>query len=323
MTNRTFARRFGQAAMVLLGLLLGIGMAQAAETVTYYHTDALGTPVMESNAAGTVIYAREHKPYGEQALGAAKDGPGFTGHVGDADTGLTYMQARYYDPVTARFLSNDPVAHDLAAGSNYNHFWYANNNPYTFIDPDGRRPRSGGTLCSETSQCETGSFSDGGGGGGGQSSEPATSTSNNGSTIPTAPTPGQWSTQQNQQSDGPDLFSNGNIFDMESLAHDLYPLLYMTPEGAGAAATAKGTLSVSMKLAAFEGKLGPAGHIFGRQAMGGRSVLGINNNAFLRVGWGWKGSRTTGQHVFRISSDWLKKVGVKDGHLDLFSLPPP
>lgn len=141
MRNRTFARRFGRSVTAMLGLLLGIGTAQAAETVTYYHTDALGTPVMESNAAGTVTYTREHRPYGEQALGAAKHGPGFTGHVGDADTGLTYMQARYFDPASGRFLSNDPVEPDLNSGSNFSRYMYANNNPYKFIDPDGRKPR--------------------------------------------------------------------------------------------------------------------------------------------------------------------------------------
>ena len=33
---------------------------------------------------------------------------GYTGHVGD-NTGLVYMQARYYDPVIGRFYSNEPV----------------------------------------------------------------------------------------------------------------------------------------------------------------------------------------------------------------------
>ncbi|WP_223271739.1 RHS repeat-associated core domain-containing protein [Colwellia hornerae] len=32
-----------------------------------------------------------------------------TGHKFDTDIGLSYMQARYYDPVIGRFYSNDPV----------------------------------------------------------------------------------------------------------------------------------------------------------------------------------------------------------------------
>ncbi|HJS61845.1 MAG TPA: RHS repeat-associated core domain-containing protein, partial [Pseudolabrys sp.] len=60
------------------------------------------------------------------------------GHVQDAQTGLTYMQQRYYDPQIGRFLSMDPVTADANTGGNFNRYWYANNNPYKFIDPDGR-----------------------------------------------------------------------------------------------------------------------------------------------------------------------------------------
>lgn len=136
--------RMNQMVRRLSGLLVVVacswlGLAQAADTVTYYHTDGLGTPVMESNTAGQVTYAREQRPYGEQALGTAKNGPGFTGHVGDADSGLTYMQQRYYDPMSGRSLSTDPVAVDSNTGGNFNRYWYANNNPYKFTDPDGRQ----------------------------------------------------------------------------------------------------------------------------------------------------------------------------------------
>jgi RHS repeat-associated protein len=66
------------------------------------------------------------------------DGPGFTGHEDDAATGLSYMQQRYYDPGIGRFLSVDPVTADGNTGGNFNRYWYANNNPYKFTDPDGR-----------------------------------------------------------------------------------------------------------------------------------------------------------------------------------------
>jgi len=66
---------------------------------------------------------------------------GFTGHVNDVDTGLTYMQQRYYDPVAGRFLSIDPVVANTDNGGSFNRYDYANNNPYKFIDPDGRDPQ--------------------------------------------------------------------------------------------------------------------------------------------------------------------------------------
>lgn len=48
---------------------------------------------------------------------------------------------RYYDQVAGRFLSEDPVLTDNNTGASFNRYVYANNNPYRFIDPDGRNPR--------------------------------------------------------------------------------------------------------------------------------------------------------------------------------------
>ena len=39
----------------------------------------------------------------------------------------------------ARFLSTDPVKADTNTGQHFNRYHYANGNPYTFVDPDGRR----------------------------------------------------------------------------------------------------------------------------------------------------------------------------------------
>jgi uncharacterized protein RhaS with RHS repeats len=50
------------------------------------------------------------------------------------------MQARYYDPYAGRFLATDPVS---ASTASFNRYWYANNNPYKNIDPDGRNPIAG------------------------------------------------------------------------------------------------------------------------------------------------------------------------------------
>ena len=50
------------------------------------------------------------------------------------------MQQRYYDPVAGRFLSVDPVTTDAATGGHFNRYLYGNNNPYRYVDPDGRVP---------------------------------------------------------------------------------------------------------------------------------------------------------------------------------------
>ncbi len=105
----------------------------------FQHTDALGTPVAVTDAAKAIVQTSEYEPYGQLVNRALTDGPGFTGHVQDAATGLTYMQQRYYDPAIGRFLSVDPVtAYSNPVGA-FNRYWYANNNPYRFKDPDGRK----------------------------------------------------------------------------------------------------------------------------------------------------------------------------------------
>jgi RHS repeat-associated protein len=114
---------------------------QAQTVVEYIHTDALGSPVAVTDANQNVIETTEYEPYGIQVNRQIADGPGYTGHVSDATTGLSYMQQRYYDSGIGRFLSVDPVMADDNTGRNFNRYWYAANNPYRFIDPDGRIDR--------------------------------------------------------------------------------------------------------------------------------------------------------------------------------------
>jgi len=124
----------------LAGSLVGeraVPVGGGAETNTYQHTDALGTPVAETSATGAVLERERMTAYGEPADGTYADGPGYTGHVTDAATELVYMQQRYYDPVAGRFLSIDP-ADVRESGDNFNRYWYGNANPHRFSDPDGR-----------------------------------------------------------------------------------------------------------------------------------------------------------------------------------------
>ena len=120
-------------------LLLLPCFAARAGTVTYVYTDPQGTPLAEADAQGNITARFDYAPYGSMVMGVAPDGPGYTGHVNDPDTGLVYMQARYYDPVTARFLSVDPKTPAAGNSFNFNRYTYANNNPVVNIDPDGRQ----------------------------------------------------------------------------------------------------------------------------------------------------------------------------------------
>jgi RHS repeat-associated protein len=58
----------------------------------------------------------------------------FTGTEYDAETGLYYYRARYYDASTGRFISKDPIGF---AGGDTNLYRYVGNNPINWIDPMG------------------------------------------------------------------------------------------------------------------------------------------------------------------------------------------
>ncbi|MBS0498835.1 MAG: RHS repeat-associated core domain-containing protein, partial [Proteobacteria bacterium] len=119
-------------------------------TTTYEHTDALRSPRYETSATGTLTRAELYTPYGEPGDGKYVQAPGYTGHVTDAATHLTYAQQRYYDPVRGGFLSVDPVPTDPNTGANFNRYWYASDNPYRFRDPDGRY------RCGDKASCDAG-----------------------------------------------------------------------------------------------------------------------------------------------------------------------
>jgi RHS repeat-associated protein len=62
----------------------------------------------------------------------------FTGRAYDAETGLFYYRARYYDFATGRFLQPDPTGYT----DGLNLYSYCGNNPFNFLDPSG--------LCKES-----------------------------------------------------------------------------------------------------------------------------------------------------------------------------
>src|SRR5690554_4935245 len=97
-----------RALVVLLTL---VASSAEAQTVHYLHTDGLGNIVAVTDENRNVIERRVYEPFGLPKAPIA-DGPGFTGHDMDGETGLVYMQQRYYDPVIGQFLSVDPVGAD-------------------------------------------------------------------------------------------------------------------------------------------------------------------------------------------------------------------
>ena len=128
-------------AGLLMWLAALLSTAAQAGTVTYYHNDLAGSPAVATNSSGAVIWRQSYRPYGERLTNApasAANDVWFTSRRQDAETGLVYMGARYYDPVAGRFNSVDPKGFDEANVHSFNRYAYANNNPYRYVDPDGQ-----------------------------------------------------------------------------------------------------------------------------------------------------------------------------------------
>lgn len=103
--------------------------------VNFQHSDLYGTPIAETNSEGQVLWQRSSIPYGEATN--TIESVDYTGHYRD-EGGLIYMGARYYDPSLFRFISVDPVGVQAEAPASFNRYAYANNNPISYHDPDGR-----------------------------------------------------------------------------------------------------------------------------------------------------------------------------------------
>ena len=102
----------------------------------HYHSDHLGSVRALTNSAGAVVNSADYDAYGNrETVNETVASPyGFTGREFDPESGLTYYRARYYDPNTGRFLTEDPIGF---AARDANLYRYVFNNPIKFSDPTG------------------------------------------------------------------------------------------------------------------------------------------------------------------------------------------
>lgn len=139
---------------IIITLLATVFIAQSsyAAGVSFYHADPSGTPIRMTDETGKVSWLIIYNPFGEQGS-LAKMGHNqkrFIGKELDSETGLLNVGVRYMKNGIGRFTSPDPVGPvdpmtsrinmDIISNpQRINAYTYGLNNPYKFIDSDGRK----------------------------------------------------------------------------------------------------------------------------------------------------------------------------------------
>jgi len=94
------------------------------------------------NDDGDVILARDYAPFGSMSSesGTGSSGYGFTGEQLAGYTQFIFLRARWMDPASGRFASQDPRTGSIYHPQSLSKYAYALNNPTNHVDPSGELP---------------------------------------------------------------------------------------------------------------------------------------------------------------------------------------
>jgi RHS repeat-associated protein len=106
----------------------------SGSTALWLHHDQIGSTRLVTNSAGSSQATYAFDPYGKltSISGSISNPIRFGGQYFDAETGLYYLRARYYEPSTGQFLNSDPII-----SITNQPFAYARGNPINRVDPRG------------------------------------------------------------------------------------------------------------------------------------------------------------------------------------------
>ena len=114
---------------------------QVNGTTYYYVTNLQGDVMGMVDTSGNSVASYTYDPYGKllTATGtlAEKNPLRYRGYYYDSESGLYYLQSRYYDPATRRFVNADSYAGTGQGLIGYNMYAYCNNNAVNYKDSLG------------------------------------------------------------------------------------------------------------------------------------------------------------------------------------------
>ena len=132
----------------------------------YYNLNLQGdvTGIFDSTGADVVQYAYDEWGKLLSLTGTLADTVGqinpirYRGYYYDSETRFYYLQSRYYDPETGRFINADGYVTTGQGVNSYNMFIYCLNNPILMADTSGTRPDVSGDMRRESAEQRKMSF---------------------------------------------------------------------------------------------------------------------------------------------------------------------
>ena len=113
---------------------------QNSNAVAFYHSDQIGSTVALTDKSGDTTDKYAYSPFGELLghTGSSTQPYTYVGAFGVRQEGNLYqMRLRYYDPISAKFLSREPIWPNINNPALTNPYQYAVQSPTQYIDPSG------------------------------------------------------------------------------------------------------------------------------------------------------------------------------------------
>ena len=115
-----------------------VAMRQGSSTLYFLLTDHLGSTAVTATSGGGWYSELRYYPWGgtRYSSGTTPTSYRYTGQR-EAEVGLYYYGARYYDPQLGRFASPDTIIPQQQGSQAWDRYSYTNNNPVKYTDPSG------------------------------------------------------------------------------------------------------------------------------------------------------------------------------------------
>ena len=128
----------------LMGTNLAAGTAALSGGETgWYLPDGQGNVAQVATGTGDIVTQSAVDPWGANTSTTATWGSpqfGYQSQLTDPNVGLQYLRARWYEPTTGRFISQDPTMGSTLNPLSLNRYTYAWSNPTNMSDPSGYWP---------------------------------------------------------------------------------------------------------------------------------------------------------------------------------------